>query len=356
MIELHGSMTEIAAQPSLLELGLRFGVVALGIFLAIQMLRSKLPSFMMVTGAVFDIAIGAFALISSPWIVQQLGAFYIPLHYLAVLAPAIFWLYALALFDDRFSAKPVYFLPVLILFLLHSAKFLSPPATAQTLLLICSSIDLILFLSVPFFALRHLRSDLVETRRYFRVACGTIIPLLGIYFSSKHLFETINGPPSAYWFLLDAIILFAITLQFSLWLTQCENEIIEIQQARGVAAQKKAVNAVDALELDHLQKLINEGVCFEEGLTIGGLAEKLDMPEHRLRVLINKGLGYRNFPAFLNDHRIEVAKKWLSDPSRGREQIIQIAYGLGYASLAPFNRAFRERVGVSPSQFRSEAF
>ena len=119
---------------------------------------------------------------------------------------------------------------------------------------------------------------------------------------------------------------------------------MEIQQA-GNAVTPKPFNAVDALELEHLQKLIDAGVCFEEGLTIGGLAEKLNMPEHRLRVLINKGLGYRNFPAFLNDHRIAAAKQWLSDPSRGREQIIQIAYGLGYASLAPFNRAFREEGG-----------
>jgi AraC-like DNA-binding protein len=38
-----------------------------------------------------------------------------------------------------------------------------------------------------------------------------------------------------------------------------------------------------------------------------------------------------------------------------REQIIQHAFSLGYASLAPFNRAFRERVGVSPTEYREGA-
>lgn len=356
---MQGISAEIVAQPSLLELGLRFGVVALGLFMAIQMLRTKLPSVMMASGAIFDVGIGAFALISSPWISRELGSFYIPMKLLAITAPGFFWLYAITLFNDRFELRFYHLLPIAVLLGLQSYHFVLETHNVGEFCLICTLcefLSLALFISVPFVALRHLRSDLVEARRYFRLACGTLIPVIGVFFSSRHIMELLYGEPSVFWNMLDAVVLFAVTLQFSLWLTHCENEMVEVQHERDGLNTTKPINAVDALELDQLEKLISDGVCFEEGLTIGGLAGKLDMPEHRLRVLINKGLGYRNFSAFLNDHRIEVAKKWLSDPSRGREQIIQIAYGLGYASLAPFNRAFRERVGVSPSQFRSEVF
>ncbi len=94
----------------------------------------------------------------------------------------------------------------------------------------------------------------------------------------------------------------------------------------------------------------------EPGLTIGLLAERLGVPEHRLRSLINQRLGYRNFSAFLNHHRIADAKAWLADPARVDLPVLTIAMDLGYGSLAPFNRAFREDTGQSPSEFRRAAF
>jgi AraC-like DNA-binding protein len=73
-----------------------------------------------------------------------------------------------------------------------------------------------------------------------------------------------------------------------------------------------------------------------------------------VRRLIAKGLGYRNFAAFVNEHRIAEAKRILADPARAREQIASVAYGLGYASLPPFNKAFRQQTGVSPSEYREQ--
>jgi len=93
----------------------------------------------------------------------------------------------------------------------------------------------------------------------------------------------------------------------------------------------------------------------EPGLTIGGLAARLGVPAHRLRSLINQRLGYRNFSAFLNHHRIADAKAWLADPAKVDLPVLTIAMDLGYGSLAPFNRAFREATGQSPSEYRRAA-
>src|SRR6185437_6741367 len=90
----------------------------------------------------------------------------------------------------------------------------------------------------------------------------------------------------------------------------------------------------------------------QEGLTIGVLAAKLDLPEYRLRQAINEGLGYRNFNAFLNRYRINEAKAALSDPSQKDVPVLTIAMDAGFQSIGPFNRAFKADTGATPTEFR----
>jgi hypothetical protein len=79
----------------------------------------------------------------------------------------------------------------------------------------------------------------------------------------------------------------------------------------------------------------------QEGLSIGQVALRLGLPEYRLRQLINQGLGYRNFAAFLNFYRIADAREALADPAAQAEvPILTIALDAGFNSLGPFNRAF----------------
>jgi AraC-like DNA-binding protein len=97
-----------------------------------------------------------------------------------------------------------------------------------------------------------------------------------------------------------------------------------------------------------------EGVYLNSGLTIGELANRMNIPEHRLRRLINKGLGYRNFAAFINDHRIEEAKRRLDRRKRRMSRSPASPSISATPRWRPFNRAFRERIGMSPSQFREK--
>ena len=79
----------------------------------------------------------------------------------------------------------------------------------------------------------------------------------------------------------------------------------------------------------------------EEGLSIGGLAGKLGIPEHGLRRLINRRLGYRNFNAFLNRYRLDDVMAALADPAQEAVPILTVAMDAGFQSLGPFNRAFK---------------
>jgi AraC-like DNA-binding protein len=98
-----------------------------------------------------------------------------------------------------------------------------------------------------------------------------------------------------------------------------------------------------------------EGAYRETGLTISSLASGLNHPEHQLRRLINGHLGFRNFTAFLNSYRIKEAQERLSDLDRVRVPVLTTALDLGYGSLGPFNRAFKESTGMTPTEFRQQS-
>ena len=108
--------------------------------------------------------------------------------------------------------------------------------------------------------------------------------------------------------------------------------------------------------LARLTRLLEEEhVCQQEGLSLKGLANRVGLPEYRLRKLIHEQLGYRNFNALLHDYRIREACAQLSDPALRRTPILTIALSVGYASVNTFSRGFREIMGVTPSVWRAEA-
>jgi len=90
----------------------------------------------------------------------------------------------------------------------------------------------------------------------------------------------------------------------------------------------------------------------QHGLSIGSLAEKMAIPQYRLRQLIHTRLGYRNFNTLLHDYRIKDACEQLSDPQKQDLPVLTIALSLGYQSIAPFNQAFRDIVGQTPTGYR----
>ena len=89
-----------------------------------------------------------------------------------------------------------------------------------------------------------------------------------------------------------------------------------------------------------------------EGLTLAALAETLNLGEAALRHLINQELGYRNFNDFLHQYRLQEAAARLTAEDL---QILSIALECGYGSIGPFNRAFRQRFGMTPTEYRAAA-
>jgi AraC-like DNA-binding protein len=100
------------------------------------------------------------------------------------------------------------------------------------------------------------------------------------------------------------------------------------------------------------QAMTEQHAYRREGLTLAALAESLNLGEGALRVLINQELGYRNFNDFLHHHRLQEAAARLSAEDL---PILSIALECGYGSIGPFNRAFRQRFGMTPTEYRAAA-
>jgi len=130
---------------------------------------------------------------------------------------------------------------------------------------------------------------------------------------------------------------------------------VEADLVRAPAKRQVAVDPPTILE-KRLERLIEEEQVYKtEGLTIGDLAERLGEHEYKVRQLINARLGFRNFGAFLNHYRVREALRVLGDPGQKQLGVAEVAYRFGYSSLGPFNRAFKEIVGQTPTEYRKAA-
>ena len=111
--------------------------------------------------------------------------------------------------------------------------------------------------------------------------------------------------------------------------------------------------APDPVLVSRLQHLMTAEYLYrEDNLSIAALALRMDLPEYKLRRLINQGLGYRNFNTFLNTYRVEDASKALADADQAEIPVLTIAMDAGFQSLGPFNRAFKAITGLTPTEFR----
>lgn len=284
------------------------------------------------------------------------------------------WLYTGALFEDRFELRPWHGLMGAALIASQYAAFLIPREAGGPLDLLVTLTprlaSLALILAALARAVRDWTVDLIERRRRFRIL---FTALVGAYALIVLVIElTLQGRPPpplvdlAHTLLMGGFTAFSALRIFNLRadLFPAETGISPSSQLAAAVqptergAAESAVNSPADLNEDpallaRLAEFMNaERAWTEEGLTIRSLAEKLLVPEYRLRRAINGALGFRNFNDFLNRFRVAAACVILADPAQQELPVLRIAMDLGYGSLAPFNRAFRALTGLTPTEFR----
>lgn len=299
-----------------------------------------------ITGVLFTLAAAGHTLTQMSAALNALGPASDVAWALSVAGAGLFWAFALELFGDHRRLAPMRLAPALLL-LAIGVVGRTLCETSRDIWLAHNLLGAALMLHVLAVIWAGWRGDLVEARRRLR---GPLLGAAAIYtlvLAGVQIAELYTQRATGLSF-LAAITLLALSLASGLVFLRDDPQLFG---TNAVAPRKTSPR--DEPLLQRLNDALDrDEVWREEGLTIGALAQRLGAPEHHLRRLINEGLGYRNFAAFLNARRIAAAKVALSDPTQARIAVSTIAFEVGFSSLAPFNRAFRETVGQTPTDWR----
>ncbi|MEM7702051.1 MAG: helix-turn-helix domain-containing protein [Pseudomonadota bacterium] len=267
------------------------------------------------------------------------------------------WLFARHLFERPPERRLM--LGVLVVFLLgwFASNFVPSTWPAGFYVIHIVSLGLIADLvRVGFF---ERDDDLVEQRRTIRLWLPLLVAAQAasilVYEMAEMVIEVDSRSPGAQ--LVNSLIIFALMLFAGIALLRTDKELLVATQKDTADEDVERAPSLDlspseAVLHEKLKQAMDGGGYRTTGLTIAALADQLDTPEHRLRALINQRLGYRNFSAFLNRHRIAEAREKLVDKESVDLPVLTIAMDLGYNSLATFNRAFRSETGTTPTDFR----
>jgi len=98
----------------------------------------------------------------------------------------------------------------------------------------------------------------------------------------------------------------------------------------------------------------NDKPYLDRELNIYNVSGALNIPRHIISEVINEHMG-KNFYTLINDYRVEEVKKRLKDPQYKHLTILAIAYESGFNSKSSFNTIFKERTGLTPSDYVQQA-
>ena len=193
------------------------------------------------------------------------------------------------------------------------------------------------------------RDDLIQPRRQIRiwivglVVFALAVVLISQLIASRHITA-----------LLRVGIAFPISILSLFWLTRFQSSILDFAPVQMASSENLNIPAKDRAAYQRLIKIMKDDQPYmDPDLSITRLAERVGVPAHQLRTIINQGMGFRNFSTFLARYRIAHIKPLLSDLENARTPILTIALSNGFSSISTFNRAFKNEVGQTASQYRS---
>lgn len=348
-----------------LDLGLRGAVVGLFLVVCVVLLRFRAVRLAAHLGIALGVAGAAYAISTAPFFPMWSFGWHSPFIVLAMGSPVIFWLWARAIFDKDFVLQPWHGAAWAVVAGLGLVSY-NGSTDWPMLAVRCGHM---LALASIGFALLAAAQIAKGWRKALTTAQGRLLIALVVGICVQIVLSASAGLASVPVRSISLTVAFGLGVAalISVWTTlfyppESEPAVAGAGVGNGEAdatsrsLSRAELSVSDRASLNRLQHLMTvERAYRQEGLSIGQLAVRLGLPEHRLRGLIRDGLGHRNFNAFLNRHRIDEAKAALADPSQTGVSVLTIALDAGFQSLAPFNRAFKADTGLTPTEFRRSA-
>ncbi len=311
------------------------------------------------------LSVACYLISSDKTLLAQTGWFRFVLAVGSFSVPALLWAAACTLFSDEFRLRKRHMLAIIALVIigyfnalvsdffgapvieLATPFFFELTRPAQQVL------NIGFMLSAFYTAYQGRNEDLLDSRRRFRMyfvslgaGSAVVLALIELVIDASNVigFHTLIAPP----------LVLIVTTLLGYWtlIVNDSDAIAELSQHQPVVTED-GIKPADQPMYQRLVEAFDEQLLYRQhGLTIAGLADHLDVPEHHLRRLINKGMGFRNFAAFLNSYRLKDVLEAFSDPEQAGIPILTIALSAGFQSIATFNRAFRLTYGSAPRDFR----
>jgi AraC-like DNA-binding protein len=116
----------------------------------------------------------------------------------------------------------------------------------------------------------------------------------------------------------------------------------EMARARGLPAAR-----LSAIKADILGRLE------EEGMTVTTIAKRRGVTPRYVQMLFES--DGTTFSEYVLDQRLARSYRMLTEPGRIHRTVSAIAFQVGFGNLSYFNRVFRNRFGVTPSDARRDA-
>jgi len=141
-----------------------------------------------------------------------------------------------------------------------------------------------------------------------------------------------------------------ITVELESSVIQNTNIAIEVENQ-----QSKQTNSIndekrEILKNQMIDYIENEKVFLQKDLTIYDVAKALNTNSNYISNILNNMLDC-NFVTFINSYRIEEAKKILISNEYSNYTIEAVSEIVGFNSKSAFNNAFKNKVGITPSDY-----
>jgi len=137
-----------------------------------------------------------------------------------------------------------------------------------------------------------------------------------------------------------------------------EVRIIDEEQ-NGKGAEKYVKSGLKDKQAEvYLKKLISvmdtEKPYLNRNLSIQDLSEFTGIPRHHITQVLNENHG-KNFFTFINEYRVKEVISRFGDPKNNNFTILAIAFDAGFNSKTTFNSIFKNRTGMTPSEYREQS-
>ena len=128
--------------------------------------------------------------------------------------------------------------------------------------------------------------------------------------------------------------------------------LVNLEQKTSDVNQQKNHQAENHSEIKQIKDYMRHAKPYlDPAITLQKLAQQMHIPSKQLSILINHKMG-QHFFDFVNGYRIEAAESLLLDPDNQKMAVLEVLYQVGFNSKSSFNSAFKNKTGLTPTQFR----